>query len=68
MKISREEVLRFYGWSENPTIWECAEKAYLDLARPLKGIGNMNQEKKRVTRRVYMSYMCQWIAQCKNAL
>jgi hypothetical protein len=46
MNITKVDLLRFYGWSENPTIWECAEKAYKDLSRTMK-YNNDNPNKDR---------------------
>ena len=52
MVIERKDLLRYYGWSENPTIEECAEKAYIDLARPLNGISKMPPEEKEEYKKI----------------
>lgn len=35
MEMTTEKLLRFYGWSKNPNIEECAKKAYHDLNRTM---------------------------------
>lgn len=48
MNFDKKRVLRFYGWSEKPTIEECAGKAYKDLARTM--LYNMpNQDDKNAS-------------------
>jgi len=49
MKITKEMLRRFYGWSVKPTIEECAEKAYKDLCRTLNfsiPVSKLNKKKK----------------------
>ena len=45
MKMTMEVLLRYYGWSQSPTIKECAEKAYRDLSRTMAYNKPLNPDK-----------------------
>ena len=59
MEMTKDVIRRYYGWSENPSIEECAEKAYNgDASRPITGIGKMSKECKDV----YKGDIFDWIS------
>ena len=72
MGIINKDLLRFYGWSDEPTIEECAKKAYMDLCRTMKyySIEDEDDRNKRINAYKDEIYKCmsEEINQLENSI